>query len=201
MKRILIVDDHTLMRAGLRRLIGEFPDCSVVGEAADGRQALSLLKSTAADLVLLDISMPEMNGLDSCARLLQAFPEVKIILLSMHAAREFVEQGLATGARGYVVKEAAPEELQSAIRLVMQGQVFLSPRLSELGDAGAQAKPVVLSTRSAATDCRRPLHARNCRATARFDQDRGNSPCTDHATPGHTRYRRPDTLCHTQWIG
>jgi DNA-binding NarL/FixJ family response regulator len=128
--RILLADDHALMRAGLTRLIASYPGCAVVGEAADGIEAVHLAREHAPDLVLLDITMPKRNGLDSCQDIVKARPQTKIILLSMHKEDDFVRRGFDAGAKGYVVKDAAPEELEQAVRIVASGGTFVSPLIT-----------------------------------------------------------------------
>lgn len=130
--RILIADDHTLMRMGLKKLIAGFPDCEVVGDVADGREAVRQARALAPDVALLDISMPELNGLDACQRILRDQPQIKIILLSMHAVEDYVLRGITAGAKGYVLKDAAPEELEQALRIVARGGTFLSPQVTGL---------------------------------------------------------------------
>jgi two-component system, NarL family, response regulator NreC len=125
--RILLADDHALVRAGLIRIIASYPDCEVVGEAADGIEAVRLAREHAPDLVLLDITMPKRNGLDSCKEIVQGRPQTNIILLSMHKEEHIVLRGFDAGAKGYVVKNAAPEELEQAVRIVARGGTFISP--------------------------------------------------------------------------
>ena len=108
--RILIADDHTLVRAGLTSLIARMPEMEVVAEAADGRQALRMVRDLQPDLVLMDIAMPGLNGLESAERIHNIHPKTKIIILSMHASEEYVAQALKAGASGYLLKDAATAE-------------------------------------------------------------------------------------------
>ena len=128
--RILVADDHTLMRMGLKKLIAGFADCEVVADVADGREAVRLARTLSPDVALLDITMPELNGLDACKRILREQPQIKVILLSMHADEDYVLRGIAAGAQGYVLKDTAPEELEQALRLVAHGGSFLSPQVT-----------------------------------------------------------------------
>jgi two-component system, NarL family, response regulator NreC len=129
--RILIVDDHVLMRSGLRALLGSCPDVDVVGEAGDGQAALAMIGETSPDIVLLDVSMPGMGGLE-CVRLIRRdHPGVRVILLTMHEDSRYLQDGVAAGAAGYVMKKSADEVLYQAIRSVYNGQVFLPACMAE----------------------------------------------------------------------
>jgi DNA-binding NarL/FixJ family response regulator len=128
--RVLLVDDHLLVRAGLRTLLEQMPGTEVVGEASNGREALDLIKAAPPDVVLMDITMAEMNGLVATAQITHDFPQVRILVLSMHATKEYVTQALQAGASGYLLKDAAPTELELAIRSVMRGEKYLSPAVS-----------------------------------------------------------------------
>ena len=128
--RVLLVDDHLLVRAGLRTLLEQMPGTEVVGEASNGREALDLIKAAPPDVVLMDITMAEMNGLVATAQITHDFPQVRILMLSMHATKEYVTQALQAGASGYLLKDAAPTELELAIRSVMRGEKYLSPAVS-----------------------------------------------------------------------
>lgn len=129
--RTLLVDDHLLVRASLRSLLGDFDDVQVVGEASDGRQALELVGEHRPELVLMDISMPGLNGLEATQRLAKEHPQVRVIVLSMHTSEHHVLQALRAGARGYVLKGAMPRELELAIGAVSRGEIFLSPAISK----------------------------------------------------------------------
>lgn len=128
--RVLIAEDHHLVRAGLRNLIKSFEEIKVVGEAADGREAIALVAKHHPNLVLMDISMPSLNGLEATRRIVKDHPQVAVLVLSMHSGEEYVFQAFSAGARGYVIKEAAPIELELAMRAVHRGEVFISPALS-----------------------------------------------------------------------
>jgi DNA-binding NarL/FixJ family response regulator len=128
--RVLLVDNHTIVRAGLRVLLETLPGLVVVAEASDGREALRLAALHRPDLVLMDIAMPEMNGLEATERLRREFPQIQVVILSMHAHEEYVLQALRLGARGYILKDAGTAELELAIAAVRRGETYLSPAVS-----------------------------------------------------------------------
>jgi len=128
--RILLADDHALVRQGFRALLAAMPDVEVVGEAANGREALRLIHALAPDLVLMDISMPELNGLDTTAHALRQQPQLKVIIISMHATEAYVIEALRAGAAGYLLKDADAGELERAIRAVARGERYLASSVS-----------------------------------------------------------------------
>lgn len=128
--RILLVDDHTLVRAGIRALLEKLPGVSVVGEAADGREALALLPQARPDVLLTDIAMQGLGGLALAAQVARAQPGLKVLILSMHANEEYVMQALQAGVAGYLLKDAAGTELELALAAVARGEVYLSPVIS-----------------------------------------------------------------------
>jgi DNA-binding NarL/FixJ family response regulator len=129
--RILLCDDHLLIRASLKSLIGEFPGIEVVGEAGDGREALDHVAKLRPNVVIMDIAMPGLNGLEATRRLVKDYPQVHVVMLSMHADESHVLQALRAGASGYVLKGSAPRELEMAIEAVARGEIFLSPAISK----------------------------------------------------------------------
>ena len=129
-QRILLVDDHALVRAGMRSLLHEIPGVEVVAEAADGAEALRLAVELRPDVVLLDIAMKGMNGLDAAARLREQLPAAKVIVLSMHTSEEYVLLALRAGAAGYLIKDSATSELELALKAVARGETYLSPAIS-----------------------------------------------------------------------
>lgn len=129
--RILLADDHSLLRQSLRVLLEMEPDLAVVGEAGDGLETLDQVEALAPDVVLMDIAMPHLNGLEATRRLNKKCPEAKVIILSMHGDDQYIGQALRAGASGYLLKDASKEELLLAIRSVHQGGSYLSPRLSK----------------------------------------------------------------------
>lgn len=131
MIRVLLADNHTLVRAGLRALLENISSIQVVAEAGDGREALRLIEVHQPDVVLMDIAMPEMNGLEATARVAKEYPNVRVIIVSMHANEEYVLQALRTGAMGYVIKDAGVSELELAVRTVLAGETYLSSAVSK----------------------------------------------------------------------
>lgn len=128
--RVLLADDHTLVRAGIRRLLESFGDIEVVAEARSGRETLELAHLHRPDVALLDLSMPEGNGLETTARLRDQLPTIAVVIMSMHADLAHVREALDRGARGFVVKDGAVAELELALRAAIAGQTFLSPEVS-----------------------------------------------------------------------
>jgi DNA-binding NarL/FixJ family response regulator len=125
--KVLIVDDHTLVRDGIRALLALVADVRVVGEAANGREALEKVRKLAPDVVLMDLAMPIMSGLESTRRIRKRFPGTKVLALTQYEDREYIVPTIEAGARGFVSKTAAFTELASAIQAVYQGESFLSP--------------------------------------------------------------------------
>jgi DNA-binding NarL/FixJ family response regulator len=128
--RVLITDDHRLVRASLHSLLAEFPGIEVVAEAADGREAIKLVAEHRPEVVLMDISMTGLNGIDATRQIVKEHPKVRVIVLSMHTDNKYVLQALRAGAAGYVLKGSTPKELELAIESVAQGAIFLSPTIS-----------------------------------------------------------------------
>ncbi|MBI2837060.1 MAG: response regulator transcription factor [Acidobacteria bacterium] len=128
--RVLIADDHGLVRAGIRALLQDMESVEVVAEAGDGRQAIDLLQKHRPDVVLMDIGMAGMNGLDATIRIAKEYPGTRVIMLSMHANEEYVLQSIRAGASGYLLKDSRKQELEFAIRSVAQGKMYLSPEIS-----------------------------------------------------------------------
>jgi DNA-binding NarL/FixJ family response regulator len=128
--RVLLADDHTLVRAGIRALLERLPEVTVTGEASDGRELLDLVKAQHPDVVLLDISMPGLNGLDALARMTRDFPQVRVVILTMHPNDEYVWQALKAGASGYLLKRAAHAELHAALKSAVAGEIYLSREIS-----------------------------------------------------------------------
>jgi DNA-binding NarL/FixJ family response regulator len=146
--RVLLADDHGLVRAGIRALIEKIPNVDVVGEASNGREAVELVKSKLPNLVLMDIGMAELGGLEALPRIVKDFPGVKVIILSAHANEEYVIRALRSGAAGYMLKDAATAELELAIDSVAQNKTYLSPSISRtvidsyLERVGGQSSPL-----------------------------------------------------------
>src|SRR4051812_41147166 len=131
MARILVADDHHIVRTGLRTLLADSPDLKVEGEASSGTQAVKMVRECDWDVVLLDISMPDMNGVDTLTQIKRAKPELPVLILSMHPEDQYAVNLLRAGASGYVCKDGAPEQLITAIRTVIQGRRYVSPALGE----------------------------------------------------------------------
>ena len=130
--RILLADDHQIVREGLRALVDNEPGMQTIGEAADGREAVKLALALKPDVVIMDVAMPGLNGIEATHQIVTENPGVRILALSMHSGNRFVEQILKAGASGYVLKDKAFEELASAVVTVMSGRTYLSPRIMEV---------------------------------------------------------------------
>jgi two-component system response regulator NreC len=128
--RVLLAEDHTIVRKGIRSLLDDQANIEVVGEAEDGREAIEKVEELSPDIILMDNTMPILNGLEATRQIKKRFPEVKILILTMHTNEEYIFQFLRAGASGYLVKQTAPTELVSAIEAVSRGDSFLSPPIS-----------------------------------------------------------------------
>ena len=128
--RVLLADDHALVRAGIRALLEKITNVEVVGEAGTGRAALELVRSKLPNIVLMDIAMTELGGLEALPRITKDFPSVKVVILSAHASEEYVIRALREGASGYMLKDSATTELELAINSVIHGKIYLSPSIS-----------------------------------------------------------------------
>jgi DNA-binding NarL/FixJ family response regulator len=131
--RILIADDHTLIRAGIIALLRDVKGVEVVAEASDGREAIDLIDRHHPDIVLTDIAMPRMAGLELTSRVVKDYPRLKVIILSMHSDEEYICQAFLAGAKGYLLKSSCTAELELAIRSVVGGETYLSPAISRQG--------------------------------------------------------------------
>jgi DNA-binding NarL/FixJ family response regulator len=143
--RVLLADDHALVRAGIRALLAGLPDVESVVEAGDGQEALTVLRETKPDLALIDIAMPGLNGLELAARVAREAPGTRLVILSMHGTPAHVAQALRAGVSGYLLKDAAADELPVLLRAVMRGETYLSPAISKQvvdGYLGRAASPV-----------------------------------------------------------
>ncbi len=130
--RVLLADDHKLMRSGLRLLLQQSPDFTVVGEADDGREAVELFNSLQPDVVVMDVGMPRLNGVEAAAQIANAKPGAAIVMLSMHSDESYVLRALRAGARGYLLKDSAEADLGRAILAVKEGKSFFSPAVSKV---------------------------------------------------------------------
>lgn len=136
--RVLLADDHGMMREGLRALLAAAPDITVIADVGNGREAVRIAGELMPDVVVMDVSMPDLNGIEAARLLREKCPRTRIVMLSMHASSEHVHRALEAGAAGYVLKESAAAEVMAAVRTVLAGRVYLSPALG-IG-AGARAR-------------------------------------------------------------
>ena len=130
--RILLADDHKLMRSGLRVLLEQQPDLVVIGEASDGREAVALANSLKPDVLVMDIGMPNLNGIEAAAQVTQVHPEIAIVMLSMHSDESYVLRALKAGAKGYLLKDSAESDLLRAVHAVGEGKSLFSPAVSKV---------------------------------------------------------------------
>jgi two-component system response regulator NreC len=148
--KILLADDHTIVRQGLKLILSAHPDMEVVGEAANGREAVEMADKLRPDVVLMDVQMPELNGIEATKKMVAAQPRIRILVLSMHKESVYVREILKAGARGYILKDAIDTELLNAVRSVAKGDGYISPAVAgALNEkANGVASPVdLLSTR------------------------------------------------------
>ncbi|MFT5359358.1 MAG: two-component system response regulator NreC [Polyangiales bacterium] len=147
--RVFLVDDHTLVREGIRALLDDCEGIEVVGQASDGQEALETIGACSPNVVLMDMAMPRLNGIDATERVLKAFPDIQVVVLSMHASHEYVRPALRAGARGYLVKGAGLADLELAVRSVAAGKAFVSPDAAAVlvNAEGDELRGAALSTR------------------------------------------------------
>ncbi len=133
--KVIFADDHAMLRAGLRSLLQSEAGFEVVGETGNGRDTVALARALEPDVVIMDVAMPDMNGIDATRKIVRMLPDVRVLALSSHGDGSFVKGMLEAGARGYLVKEAAVDELKSALETIMRGRIYVSPRVGD-GFAG-----------------------------------------------------------------
>ncbi len=129
--RVVLADDHLIFRQGIKRIIGDGKDIIVIGEAGDGLELLNVLKNTEADLVIIDISMPKLRGIEAIRKIKTGWPEIKILVLSMHKSEDHLYHAFSAGADGYMLKDDSDTELFSAIRKIRRNKFYLSPLLKK----------------------------------------------------------------------
>ena len=130
--RVLLADDHTLIRAGLRLVVSQQPDFQVAGEAENGRQAVALAEQLKPDVVVMDIKMPDLNGIEACHQIRDTLPDTQVVMLSMHSDETYVLRALKAGARAYLLKDSAEADLARAIRAAVDGKSFFSPAVGKV---------------------------------------------------------------------
>ncbi len=130
--RVLLADDHNLIRAGLRLVVSQQPDFQVAGEAENGRQAVALAEQLKPDVVVMDIKMPDLNGIEACHQIREALPDTQVVMLSMHSDETYVLRALKAGARAYLLKDSAEADLARAIRAAVDGKSFFSPAVGKV---------------------------------------------------------------------
>jgi len=158
MIRVVIIDDHTILRRGLQQIIAESGDMAMVGEAGTSAQGMHLLRETPCDVVLLDISLPDRNGVETLKLVRKEFPKLHVLMLSMHPENQYAVRALKAGAAGYLNKQSAPSQLVSAIRQIHKGRKYVTPEVAEelantVGDDTETPPHQTLSNREYQTMC------------------------------------------------
>jgi LuxR family maltose regulon positive regulatory protein len=134
--KVLLVDDHPIFRKGLNLLFKGEKDIRVIGEAEDGQTAIEMVRKLSPDVVVMDITMPDLNGIEACRHIVAESPDTRVMAMSIHSGRRFVENMMEAGAAGYILKESAPEELVNGIRAVMDGKAYMSPSIKKVALPG-----------------------------------------------------------------
>ena len=199
MVRVIVADDHHLVRQGIRMLLEKAEDINVVGEADNGLEAVELAESLTPDIVVMDISMPRLNGIQATEQIRSRLSQTEVVVLSMHADDAMVRQALRRGARGYVLKRAVGEELLLAIRAAVNGETYLSPpiagsivddffsRSDADEESGKLEKLTRQGNRGAATPCGRWDQQFHRRGVCHQREDGGETPGQPHVQAGHPR--------------
>jgi two-component system response regulator NreC len=130
--RIIIADDHTIVRHGLTKLLQQLDDVEIVAQAQNGHSTLELARELVPDIIVMDVGMPDLNGIDATQQILRENPKIKVLALSMHSGRKFVVAMLKAGASGYLLKDCALEELTTAMQTIMSGKIYLSPTITDI---------------------------------------------------------------------
>ncbi len=147
--RIVIAEDHTILREGLRSLLSHNPEFEIVGEAEDGREAIQCVEKFKPDLILTDLSMPRMNGMEAIREIKRQSPKTKVLVLTVHKAEEYILSALKAGADGYLLKESTHVELMTAVKKVLSGKRYIGPEISEMVIEGYLEGRKTLKTRTA----------------------------------------------------
>ena len=216
--RVVLAEDHTLVRKGIKALLEELEGIDVVAEAGDGHEAINAVETSGPDIVLLDIAMSGLNGLEVASRITKDFPDTKVIVLSMHANEEYVFQSLKAGVAGYLLKDAGTAELELAIRSVIRGEIYLSPQISKQVVTDYMARTegktragqsmdsnpfeVLTSRQREITAYCRGIYHKGDSKEAEYKHKYSRGPQDpDYGTTGHTQYSRPCKICYPNKAG
>jgi DNA-binding NarL/FixJ family response regulator len=189
--RIVLADDHVMFRKGIRNILERDAGLEVAGEAGDGLEVLKFIKNAPPDLVLLDIAMPGLRGLEATREIKIISPKVKVLILTMHRDKAYVYYAISAGAEGYLLKEDADTELFKAIEKIRAGDYYISPLLS-----GGLTHELIQAHHNGQFPPPESLTVRDCRS-ALYQRAHGRtSPCQYHAKAEHQKNRQPDKICH-----
>lgn len=172
--RVVLADDHLLFREGMKRLIEEIPDVEVIGEASDGMELLNLLRKVNPDMAIMDISMPNLRGIEAAGEIRMLYPAIKILILTMHKSKEYLYHSISAGAQGYLLKEDSDVELLSAIETIRKGQIYVTRSL-----AGEMAEDLSLIYSGRAQTLRDPLTTREREVLKLIAEGKSNNDIAD----------------------
>jgi len=214
--KILVADDHTIVRQGLARLLEEQADLKVIGEATNGRKAVDLAKELMPDVVIMDIAMPRMNGIEAAKRIRKHLPKTKILILSMYSHEHYIHELLESGVSGYLLKDSSGRDIIKAIHAAMKDETYLSPSISKVlveayrsprkvssqfFPGRALQKAVQPGKRGFSAHCRRTLDPSDCRHVMRQYQHRQIPPGQHHGKAGCRYTGQTGAFCHSAQAG
>ena len=209
--KLLVADDHEVVRKGFRAILEAQRDCEVVGEAGDGRRAVEMARELRPDIVVLDVSMPQLNGLEAARQILKSRPQTKILILTMHESDSLIREVLDTGARGYILKSDAGHDLVSAVEALRMNKTFFTSRVTQMildgylksdprpaeSELGARP-PDAAAARNRAIAGRRKKQQGDCGGAGPERQNGGNAPRQHHEKTRLPFGKRSRALCYSK---